>query len=89
MWRKSSDGILQPSSSLTEYNHRALLPDLVKFAYVSADEHRIHEQQGSSTSKRRAESPDLYAPVPNDGDEHVLVMEFAETPSGSFSTQKK
>lgn len=67
---------------------RALLPDLVKFAYTPAQELQIHEE----TSSGRKKSPDFSA-FQNSGsssrkmddDEHVLLLEFAENSKGKKS----
>ncbi|KAF9511370.1 hypothetical protein BS47DRAFT_1298934 [Hydnum rufescens UP504] len=73
---------------------KALLPDLVRFAYIPASDHRINAE-GPSSRNGREPSPDIYALNDNaEDEEHVLVMEFAERPpswqakknSAGFST---
>ena len=67
---------------------RALLPDLVRFAYIPASDHRINAEAPSSR-KGRDTSPDIYAPndIAEDEEEHVLVMEFVER-SQSWQAKK-
>lgn len=77
-------------------NHRTLLPDLIRFAYIPHDQLRINaESQNDSArgSKDRPRSPDYSAfmfsssspafahSTPHE-DEHVLVLDFA-APKGS------
>lgn len=67
---------------------RALLPDLIKFAYIPQSEHRIHADSRPHKGKERAPSPDYsgYMSATSSGnvggaledDEHVLVLDFAE-----------
>lgn len=69
---------------------RALLPDLIKFAYIPRDDLRINaevQEQKYGGSKGRASSPDFSAFIHKSSedssvhgtsheDEHVLVLEF-------------
>ena len=71
---------------------RALLPDLIKFAYIPHNDLRIHAETLSQQSKR-SKSPEfmLHATPAGSGlpgheeEEHVLVLEFAE----NYRGQKK
>ncbi|KAF8323509.1 P-loop containing nucleoside triphosphate hydrolase protein [Cantharellus anzutake] len=54
----------------------ALLPDLVQFAYIPADDHRINESD-STSRHHQGSSSDIYGPKGEEED-HVLVMEFVE-----------
>ena len=64
------------------FDGRALLPDLIKFAYIPKNEHFINESASSSKSvgeqdqltRDNATSPRGYL---ND-EEHVLVLDFSE-----------
>ncbi|KAF8316647.1 P-loop containing nucleoside triphosphate hydrolase protein [Clavulina sp. PMI_390] len=76
---------------------KALLPDIVRFAYIPANDHRINDNSVSASSDvstsrskyRREPSPDLYElKKPGEDSDHVLVMEFVEAPSGSLQKQK-
>jgi len=67
-----------------------LLPDLIKFAYIPQNEHRIHGD--SEASGKRGSSPylpDFRLPEPSlsalEDEEHVLVLEFAEKSRGKKS----
>jgi hypothetical protein len=68
---------------------RALLPDLVRFAFIPASDHRINAEAPSSRNERD-KSPDIYAPndIVEDEEEHVLVMEFVER-SQSWQAKKQ
>jgi len=59
---------------------RALLPDLIRFAYIPADALRINSND-TSTSKKRAGSPSFVLTGRNVFDEevHVLVLDFVES----------
>jgi DEAD/DEAH box helicase domain-containing protein len=67
-----------------------LLPGLIKFAYISRNEHRIHGDTGPSRRDRKGSpGPDFILPqtsvsVPEDED-HVLVLELAENLKGKKS----
>jgi hypothetical protein len=69
---------------------RALLPGLIKFAYIPRNEHRIHGDAGPSKRDRGVSpGPDFILPqtsvsVPEDED-HVLVLELAENFKGKKS----
>lgn len=72
-------------------NCRALLPEVVKFAYTPQSELRIHSDQHVS-SGRRERSPDYSAFQSAgasssrvndvDADEHVLVLDFVDSSRG-------
>jgi DEAD/DEAH box helicase domain-containing protein len=71
---------------------RALLPDLIKFAYIPHNEFRINaDPQGQSSSPplKRSGSPDFSAFATSrsilEEDEHVLILEFAENSRGKKS----
>jgi len=59
---------------------RALLPDLIRFAYIPADALRINSND-TSTSKKRANSPSFVLTGKNglNEEEHVLVLDFVES----------
>jgi DEAD/DEAH box helicase domain-containing protein len=69
--------------------HRALLPDIIKFAYIPHNDIRIHAETLGREHKR-SNSPDfalrsrpLATPASSqlpghEEEEHVLVLEFAE-----------
>lgn len=77
--------------------HRALLPDVVEFAYIPRSDLRIHGEAVSQQNKR-SNSPDFmlhpqslavdtplgYRLPGHEEEEHVLVLEFAE----NFRTTK-
>lgn len=70
--------------ALTTSRARAILPDLIRFAYTPASQIRVHSDRtlgASSSSKGRAELPDPYESFGLDSgnaDEQVLVLEFVE-----------
>ena len=71
------------------YITRALLPHLVKFAYIPRTEVQIHGDAQLSHSKRE-KSPDFSRYGSNqdpglihDCDEHVLVLDFEESSRGN------
>ncbi len=59
---------------------RALLPDLVRFAYIPANDHRVNEPASPVKNHHRGSSPDIYAlnSGVDEGQDHVLIMEFAQ-----------
>ena len=70
---------------------RALLPELIRFAYIPSIELRIHAD--STMSKDREASPDFLISTPgpskeqtilpsDDDEEHVLVLDFTDAPKG-------
>ena len=77
---------------IDEIYHRALLPEMVKFAYTPRLELRIHSDQQPGSS-RRARSPDFSefrtagtssSRVNDvDEDEHVLVLDFIDNSRGT------
>jgi len=66
---------------------RALLPELVRFAYIPSSEHRIHSDRtsGTTSGKRidpRRASPDIYeqhAAPPSSEEGQVLILEFVDS----------
>ncbi|KAI0747965.1 P-loop containing nucleoside triphosphate hydrolase protein [Daedaleopsis nitida] len=76
---------------------KALLPEVVKFAYTPRDELRIHSDQQNGP-KRRERSPDFSAFRTAaagasssrlndvDADEHVLVLDFVDNTRGTKSS---
>jgi DEAD/DEAH box helicase domain-containing protein len=65
---------------------RALLPDLIKFAYIPRHELYVN---GDAPRGSREKSPDFSAIGPagsfDDHEEHVLVLEFVENSKGKRS----
>lgn len=72
---------------------RAIIPDLMRFAYTSTAELRVHSDQtsgvsgrGGPGSRKRDSSPDLYIDESkngnengkDEGEEKVLVLDFVE-----------
>ncbi|KAH7910172.1 hypothetical protein BJ138DRAFT_1153504 [Hygrophoropsis aurantiaca] len=66
---------------------KALLPDLIKFAYIPQNEFRIHSETASQNVKNGRNSPDFSMKEKStssdsclglEEDEHVLILEFAE-----------
>ncbi|KZV84071.1 hypothetical protein EXIGLDRAFT_727691, partial [Exidia glandulosa HHB12029] len=80
--RKSVESILRQPLELTKVAEiKALLPDLVKFAYIPANDLQVQ-----MAAQDRDGAPDIYASSSThtlDDEEHVLVLEFLE---GSLST---
>jgi len=61
---------------------RALLPDLVKFAYTPKNQHSIN---GDAPRHQQENSPDFLCESTGsaiDAEEHVLVLEFVESSKG-------
>jgi len=63
--------------------NRALLPELIRFAYIPQSQHRINAASQVGKGKSRAESPDFSIGGSRSGgaledDEHVLILDFAE-----------
>jgi DEAD/DEAH box helicase domain-containing protein len=81
---------VDPRVFITHSCFRALLPDLINFAYIPQNELRIHgDSQG-----QRDRSPDfstISAPSDsliggiNEAEEHVLVLDFADNSRGKKS----
>ncbi|KAG8949918.1 hypothetical protein FRC04_008221 [Tulasnella sp. 424] len=71
-------------TSVERILRKAILPDLIRFAYTPASQIRVHSDRtlgASSSSKGRAELPDPYESFGLDSgnaDEQVLVLEFVE-----------
>lgn len=71
---------------------RALLPDLVKFAYIPQNQLRIHGDSSTvrdaDSKRRRGESPDFSAfasgmkGTSTEDEDEVLILEFAENSRG-------
>lgn len=60
------------------FYHRAIIPGLLRFAYTSPADLRIHSDSLPGTSKKFAE--DVYDSAGNgyNDEEHVLVLDFVE-----------
>ncbi|KIJ60621.1 hypothetical protein HYDPIDRAFT_32044 [Hydnomerulius pinastri MD-312] len=90
--RKSVEGLLKRPLELSKVAElKALLPDLVKFAYIPRNELRIHAETASQVQRSGRKSPDFSlnsqgsssSQLPGmEEDEHVLVLEFAENVKG-------
>ncbi|KAG9046660.1 hypothetical protein FS837_003907 [Tulasnella sp. UAMH 9824] len=83
--RTSVERILRKPLELAQVAEiKAILPDLIRFAYTPASQIRVHSDRTSgisSNSKGRAESPDPYESFSlksGRSDEQVLVLEFVE-----------
>ncbi|KAG9001135.1 hypothetical protein FRB90_011666 [Tulasnella sp. 427] len=83
--RTSVERILRKPLELQQVAEiKAILPDLIRFAYTTTSEIRVHSDKTSGvpgSSKNRANSPDIYESfsLKNDrADEQVLVLEFVE-----------
>ncbi|KAH0830257.1 P-loop containing nucleoside triphosphate hydrolase protein [Lanmaoa asiatica] len=66
---------------------KALLPDLIKFAYIPRNELRIHAETLSQQQRGGRRSPDFSIPSSSqlpgvEEEEHVLILEFAENSRG-------
>lgn len=86
MWRRSSR--LNSFRRLryrvsTDKSYRALLPDIICFAYFKAGDLRVNAEGADKTNDIRQPEPDIYAPRNflnnTDEEEHVLVLDFVET----------
>jgi DEAD/DEAH box helicase domain-containing protein len=69
---------------------RALLPNLIKFAYIPENELRIDKD----APKRRENTPDfltfgLSTPSFEPEQEHILVLEFVDDPKGKKSSNQR
>ena len=64
---------------LTDDTLRMLIPDTIKFAYVSRTQIQIHENSIAAAQKQR-DMVDFSLPSPghSEEDEHVLVLEFVD-----------
>lgn len=81
-----------------DHPFRALLPDLIRFAYVPGSELRIHgdtlSQVQAKGRKERAPDYSQYSSQPpstlpelmKDEDEHVLILDFADPSKGIKSS---
>ncbi|KAG9125889.1 hypothetical protein FRC07_005747 [Ceratobasidium sp. 392] len=81
---KSVEGLLRHPLELERVAQiKALLPDLVRFAYLNAHELRINATSANDDKDKY----DPYAPnnfaAPTDENEHVLVLDFVESSGGS------
>ncbi|KAG2061268.1 DEAD H helicase [Suillus hirtellus] len=98
MIRSSAEGLLKRPLELSRVAElKALLPDVVEFAYIPRSDLRIHGEAVSQQNKR-SNSPDFmlhpqsfavdtplgYRLPGHEEEEHVLVLEFAE----NFRTTK-
>ncbi|KAG2115190.1 DEAD H helicase [Suillus discolor] len=92
MIRSSAEGLLKRPLELSKVAElKALLPDVVEFAYIPRSDLRIHGEAVSQQNKR-SNSPDFmlhpqslavdtplgYRLPGHEEEEHVLVLEFAE-----------
>jgi DEAD/DEAH box helicase domain-containing protein len=72
---------------------RALMPDLIKFAYIPQSEHRINGDVQGHKGKERAQSPTYSAYTSSsvggglEEEEHVLILDFGEL--GNSGARKK
>ncbi|KII88939.1 hypothetical protein PLICRDRAFT_175191 [Plicaturopsis crispa FD-325 SS-3] len=85
--RSSVEGLLKRPLDMSQVSElKALLPDLIKFAYIPANDLRVNDT--SETTSSRSKEPDfsLAGPSHNSGntekEEHVLVLDFAENSKG-------
>ncbi|KAG8875050.1 hypothetical protein FRB97_005471 [Tulasnella sp. 331] len=90
--KKSVEGLLKKPLDLSQVAEiKAIIPDLMRFAYISTAELRVHSDQtsgvsgrGGSNSNRRDVSPDWYTSDAktwngnDEGEEKVLVLDFVE-----------
>ncbi|KAI6151016.1 hypothetical protein BKA82DRAFT_4122865 [Pisolithus tinctorius] len=92
MVRSSVEGILKRPLELAQVAElKALLPDLINFAYIARDQLRIQAESSSQVQCRGRKSPDFslhsleksgsQLPGIEEG-EHVLVLEFADNSRG-------
>lgn len=78
--RKSVEDLLKRPLDLKEVAEiKAIIPDLLQFGYIPADQIRLDEQDPGT--RKRASSPTYALPSGPilDEDEHVLVLEFVES----------
>ncbi|KAF8556873.1 P-loop containing nucleoside triphosphate hydrolase protein [Imleria badia] len=86
--RSSVEGLLKRPLDLAKVAEiKALLPDLIKFAYIPRDELRIHAETVSQQQRGGRRSPDFSIPSSSqlpgmEEEEHVLILEFAENSRG-------
>ncbi|KAG9318135.1 DEAD H helicase [Chiua virens] len=86
--RSSVESLLKRPLDLTKVAElKALLPDLVKFAYIPRNELRIHADTLSQQQRGGRRSPDFSIPSSSqlpgiEEEEHVLVLEFAQNSKG-------
>ncbi|KZP01431.1 DEAD/H helicase [Calocera viscosa TUFC12733] len=88
--RSSVEGLIkQPLELARVAEVKAILPDLVRFAYVDSESIRVHHDREVASSSRkpgRKGSPDFFLPTQDPSKtEHVLVLDFVET---NKNTQK-
>ncbi|KAI6043047.1 P-loop containing nucleoside triphosphate hydrolase protein [Pisolithus marmoratus] len=92
MVRSSVEGLLKRPLELAEVAElKALLPDLINFAYIARDQLRIQAETLSQVQRGGRNSPDFSfhsleqssSQLPGiEEDEHVLVLEFADNSRG-------
>ncbi|KAF8126549.1 DEAD H helicase [Boletus edulis] len=86
--RSSVDGLLKRPLDLARVAElKALLPELIKFAYIARNELRIHAETLSQQQRDGRRSPNFSIPSSSqlpgvEEEEHVLVLEFAENSRG-------
>ncbi|KAH7919907.1 P-loop containing nucleoside triphosphate hydrolase protein [Leucogyrophana mollusca] len=91
--RSSVEGLLKRPLALSKVAElKALLPELIKFAYIPPNELRIHAETVSQlAAKKGRASPDFSmqpqstpsgSQIGLENDEHVLILEFAENSRG-------
>ncbi|KIJ17065.1 hypothetical protein PAXINDRAFT_111778 [Paxillus involutus ATCC 200175] len=90
--RSSVEGLLKRPLDLAKVAElKALLPDLIKFAYIPRNEMRIHPETVMQSLGRRnsldfslsGQGPSTSSQLPGiEEDEHVLILEFAENSKG-------
>ncbi|KAH8108129.1 P-loop containing nucleoside triphosphate hydrolase protein [Cristinia sonorae] len=94
--RASVEGLLKHPLELAKVAElKVLLPDLILFAYIPSIELRIHADGGAISKKTREASPDFTLKKPKsisstqlpseDEEEHVLVLDFVDSPKGHKS----
>ncbi|KAI6129159.1 P-loop containing nucleoside triphosphate hydrolase protein [Pisolithus thermaeus] len=92
MVRSSVEGLLKRPLELAQVAElKALLPDLINFAYIARDQLRIQAETLSQVQRSGRTSPDFSlrslekssSQLPGiEEDEHVLVLEFADNTRG-------
>ncbi|KAK2467067.1 hypothetical protein APHAL10511_001325 [Amanita phalloides] len=84
--RTSAEGLLKRPLLLSDVAElKALIPDTVKFSYVSRNEIQIHENSIKATQKPQ-DAVDFSLPSSSQlEDEHILVLEFTDNLKGKKS----
>ncbi|KAG8953362.1 hypothetical protein FRC03_011793, partial [Tulasnella sp. 419] len=85
--RKSVEGITKKPLELANVAEiKAIIPELIRFAYIPAADLRIHSDKGSQPEGRSksGRDDDIYAPQTSSikDDEQVLVLDFVEQKKG-------